>query len=75
MQFSSIVAFGALALGVTAAPATQGENAVDAPEALYIKPIKYAKFERNAAPSEDAVDAPEALYIKPIKYTKFENDA
>ncbi|KAI1763308.1 hypothetical protein GGR53DRAFT_372264 [Hypoxylon sp. FL1150] len=40
MKCSFIVAFAALALGVAAIPA---DNQVDAPEALYIKPIKYAK--------------------------------
>lgn len=46
MKSSFIVAFAAFALGVAAVPA---ENpAANAPEALYISPIKYAKFEEDA---------------------------
>lgn len=46
MKWSFIVAFTAFALGVAAAPA---DDAAAVPEALYVRPIKYAEFEEDAA--------------------------
>lgn len=47
MKWASILALAAFALGASAA-AVPADDAVAAPEALYISPIKYAEFEEDA---------------------------
>ncbi|KAI0154559.1 hypothetical protein GGR57DRAFT_105723 [Xylariaceae sp. FL1272] len=70
MKCSALVSLAAFALGVAAIPA--GDKS-EQPEALYISPIKYAKFDAEKR-ATDKSEQPEALYISPIKYAKFEND-